>query len=240
MQENTLDIENLTISFGENKIIDDLSFSIKKGDIIAIVGPNGAGKSVLFRALVGLIPHLGKINWTPGLKISYVPQRFSVEKDFPITVKEFLQLKSKNYSAVMSALESVGLKTKNGDRHHIEHHLLNQRMGWLSGGQLQRVLVAWAILDNPDVLLFDEPTAGVDVGGEETIYNLLKKLNGKMTLTILMISHDLNIVYKYANKVLCLNKEKICFGPPNDVLDPRALAKLYGGEAGFYKHNHSN
>ena len=238
MQENTLDIENLTISFGENKIIDDLSFSIKKGDIIAIVGPNGAGKSVLFRALVGLIPHLGKINWTPGLKISYVPQRFSVEKDFPITVKEFLQLKSKNYSAVMSALESVGLKTKNGDRHHIEHHLLNQRMGWLSGGQLQRVLVAWAILDNPDVLLFDEPTAGVDVGGEETIYNLLKKLNSKMTLTILMISHDLNIVYKYANKVLCLNKEKICFGPPGDVLDRRALIKLYGDEAGFYTHEH--
>src|SRR3989338_2028890 len=238
MQENTLDIENLTISFGENKIIDDLSFSIKKGDIIAIVGPNGAGKSVLFRALVGLIPHLGKINWTPGLKISYVPQRFSVEKDFPITVKEFLQLKSKNYSAVMSALESVGLKTKNGDRHHIEHHLLNQRMGWLSGGQLQRVLVAWAILDNPDVLLFDEPTAGIDVGGEETIYNLLKKLNDEMALTILLISHDLNIVYKYANSVLCLNREKICFGPPRDVLDPQALIKLYGGEAKFYKHEH--
>ena len=138
----------------------------------------------------------------------------------------------------MSALESVGLKTGHDDRHHIERHLLNQRMGWLSGGQLQRVLIAWALLDNPDVLLFDEPTAGIDVGGEETIYNLLKKLNDERNLTILLISHDLNIVYKYADSVLCLNKEKICFGPPREVLDPQALIKLYGGEARFYKHEH--
>ena len=113
-------------------------------------------------------------------------------------------------------------------------------MGWLSGGQLQRVLIAWAILDNPDVLLFDEPTAGIDVGGEETIYNLLKKLNDERAMTILLISHDLNIVYKYANTVLCVNKQKICFGRPNDVLDPQALVKLYGGEAAFYAHEHKN
>jgi len=149
-----------------------------------------------------------------------------------------MRFKSKEYGKIMSALESVGLKSKQSDKHHIEHHLLNQRMGWLSGGQLQRVLIAWAVLDNPNVLLFDEPTAGIDVGGEETIYNLLKKLNDEMSLTIIVISHDLNIVYKYANNVLCLNKEKICFGPPSDVLDPQALAKLYGGEAKFYKHEH--
>lgn len=240
MQDIILDIQNLTVSFDGDKVIDDLSFSIQKGDVIAIVGPNGAGKSVLFRALLGLVPYLGAIKWAPDLKIGYVPQRFGIDKDFPITVREFLRLKSKNYDKILSALESVDLKNKDMDKHHIEHHLLNQRVGWLSGGQLQRILVAWAILDNPDVLLFDEPTAGIDVGGEETIYNLLKKLNDEMALTVLLISHDLNIVYKYANNVLCLNKEKICFGPPSDVLDPQALTKLYGGEARFYKHEHQN
>ena len=238
MQDTLLNIQNLNVSFDDDKVIDNLSFSIRKGEVIAIVGPNGAGKSVLFRALMNLIPYLGKIIWSPGLKMSYVPQRFNVEKDFPLTTREFFRLKSKNQAKIMSALESVGLKNKQTEMHHIEHHLLNQRLGWLSGGQLQRVLIAWALLDNPDVLLFDEPTAGIDVGGEETIYNLLKKLNDERNLTILLISHDLNIVYKYADTVLCLNKEKICFGPPREVLDPQALVKLYGGEAGFYKHEH--
>lgn len=238
MQETVLNIENLTVSFDSNVVIDNLDFSVKKGDVIAIVGPNGAGKSVLFKTLLGLVPYSGKIEWSPKLKISYVPQRFSVEKDFPITVREFLRLKSKNKGNIMTALESVGLKKEGQDKHHLEHHLLDQRMGWLSGGQLQRVLVAWALLDNPDVLLFDEPTAGIDVGGEETIYNLLKKLNDERKLTIFIISHDLNIVYKYANNVLCLNKEKICFGPPIEALDPQALVKLYGGEASFYAHEH--
>lgn len=239
MQDTTLlSVQKLSVLFDENKIIDDLSFSVKKGDVIAIVGPNGAGKSVLFRALMELIPYSGKIEWQPGLKISYIPQKLNIEKDFPITAREFLKLKSDKNEAVMSALESVGLKSKNTEEHHIRHHLLGQRMGWLSGGQFQRILIAWAILDNPDVLLFDEPTAGIDIGGEETIYNLLKKLNVEKSLTTLIISHDLNIVYKYADNVLCLNREKLCFGPPGDVLDPQALAKLYGGEAGFYKHDH--
>ncbi len=238
MSESILDIENLTVSFDDNEVIENLSFSAQKGDVIAIVGPNGAGKSVLFRAMLGLIPYSGKINWAPKLKISYVPQKFNVEKDFPITVKEFLQLKSKSRSDIMSALKSVGIATGHHDNHHLEHHFLNQRVGWLSGGQVQRVLVAWALLDHPDVLLFDEPTAGIDVGGEETIYNLLKKLNDERALTVFIISHDLNIVYKYANTVLCLNKKKLCFGSPSDVLDPQALLKLYGGEASFYAHEH--
>lgn len=238
MSNPVLDIQNLTVSFDDNKVIDNLSFSLQKGHVIAIVGPNGAGKSVLFRALMGLVPYLGKIKWAPSLKISYVPQKFNIDREFPLTVKEFLRLKTKNHDKIMSSLESVGLKNNDTEKHHLEHHLLGQRLGWLSGGQLQRILIAWALLDSPDVLLFDEPTAGIDVGGEETIYNLLKKLNQEKSLTILLISHDLNIVYKYADTVLCLNKEKICFGSPLEVLDPQALVKLYGNEASFYKHEH--
>ena len=136
----------------------------------------------------------------------------------------------------MSVLKSVGIT----DEHHIEHHILKQRLGWLSGRQIQRILIAWSILDNPDVLLFDEPTAGIDIGGEETIYNLLKKLKDERGFTVLLISHDLNIVYKYANNVICVNREMVCYGEPSIVLDPTALVKLYGGEASFYKHEHTH
>ncbi len=236
MAEKTpiLEVENLGVKFDNQEVLRGLNFIVQKGDVLAIVGPNGAGKSVLFRALLGLVPYSGKIQWAPGLKISYVPQKFNIDKDLPLSVEEFLKFKEKNPEKIINALKSVGIT----DEHHIEHHVLKERLGWLSGGQLQRVLIAWSILDNPDVLLFDEPTAGIDVGGEETIYNLLKKLKDKIGFTILLISHDLNIVYKYANNVICVNKQMVCYGEPNMVLDPASLAKLYGGEAGFYKHEH--
>lgn len=243
MSDNTLlKVDDLNVSFDSDKVIKNLSFSVNRGDVMAIVGPNGAGKSVLFRALLNLIPYSGKIEWRKDLKISYVPQKFSIDREMPLSAREFLEFKKKNISEITNALKMVGIgaEHKRDPEHqlrHINSHVLKQRLGWLSGGELQRVLIAWALLDNPDVLLFDEPTSGIDVGGEETIYNLLKKLHTEHNLTILLISHDLNIVYKYANNVLCLNKEKICFGLPKDVLDPSALLKLYGGEAGFYEHD---
>ena len=235
-QETVLTVENLGVKFDDNEVLKGLNFFVQKGDALAIVGPNGSGKSVLFRALLGLVPYSGKIQWAPGLKISYVPQKFNIDKDLPLSVEEFLKFKEKNPEKIMKALKAVGIT----DEHHIEHHVLKERLGWLSGGQIQRVLIAWSILDSPDVLLFDEPTAGIDVGGEETIYNLLKKLKDERGFTILLISHDLNIVYKYANNVICVNKEMVCYGEPSVVLDPASLAKLYGGEAGFYKHEHEH
>ena len=233
-QETILTVENLGVKFDNNEVLKGLSFFVQKGDVLAIVGPNGAGKSVFFRALLGLIPYSGKIEWAPGLKISYVPQKFNIDKDLPLSVEEFLGFKQKKREEIVNALKAVGIT----DEYHIEKHILKQRLGWLSGGQLQRILIAWSIMDNPEVLLFDEPTAGIDIGGEETIYNLLKKLKDQRGLTILLISHDLNIVYKYADNVVCINNEMICYGEPSVVLDPASLAKLYGGEAGFYKHEH--
>lgn len=244
MSETILRVENLEVSFDGNQVFKNLDFSVNRGDVLAIVGPNGAGKSVLFRALLNLIRYSGKIEWAKDLKISYIPQKFAIDRELPLSVDEFLKFKEKNKTKVINALKSVGIgaEHKNDMEHylrHLEQHVLNQRLGWLSGGQLQRILIAWALLDNPDVLLFDEPTAGIDVGGEETIYNLLKKLHAERNLTIFLISHDLNIVYKYANNVLCINKEMICYGIPATVLDPNSLVKLYGGEAGFYQHgNH--
>jgi len=236
-QETILTVENLGVRFGEHEVLKDLNFFVQKGDILAIVGPNGSGKSVLFRALMNLVPFSGKMKWTERLKINYVPQKFFVDAELPLSVGEFMGFKTKSRSKIIETLKSVGL-TEHHDEHHIIHHILNRRLGWLSGGQMQRVLIAWSILDNPDVLLFDEPTSGIDVGGEETIYNLLRKIKEERSLTIILISHDLNIVYKYANNVICLNKKMICYGQPNEVLDPTALAKLYGGETAFYKHEH--
>ena len=228
-----LKVDGLTVKLDGQEILRDVSFEVAKGDTVAIVGPNGAGKSVLFRALLNLVPYAGNIAWTKDIKINYIPQRFTIERDFPLTVQEFLEFKTKNHRDIISALRSVGIT----DEHHIQHHLLNQRLGWLSGGQIQRVLIAWAIIDQPDVILFDEPTAGIDVGGEETIYHLIKKLKDEKDLTILIISHDLNVVYKYATTVLCLNKDMICYGTPADALDPSALKALYG-EATFFAHHH--
>ncbi len=242
MEGNTiLTVKDLAVGFDGEKIIKGLDFSVKKGDVLAVIGPNGAGKSVLFRSLLGLVPHSGTIEWAKDLKISYVPQKFAIDRELPLSVEEFLMFKKKKLSDIVDTLESLGIMTAKHAHHsefHLQEHILKQRLGWLSGGQLQRILIAWALLDNPDVLLFDEPTAGIDVGGEETIYNLLKKLHKDRGMTMLLISHDLNIVYKYANNVLCLNKEMICYGAPLSVLDSESLAKIYGSEAGVYQHNH--
>ena len=114
-------------------------------------------------------------------------------------------------------------------------HLGGREGGDLSGGQLQRLLIAWAMIDHPDVLLFDEPTTGIDIGAEETIYTIMHRLQDERSTTVLLISHDLNIVYRYAGSVLCINKQMVCHGYPQEVLNPQELARIYG-EGGFYHH----
>lgn len=237
-KETVLRVENLGVTFETHEVLKDIGFFVQKGDVVALVGPNGSGKSVLFRALLGLVPHSGAVVWAEDIKVSYVPQYLSIDRELPLSVREFLRFKTSDADKIIDALRSVGLADKQHSRYHVERHVLDQRIGLLSGGQLQRVMVAWAILDDPEVLLFDEPTSGIDVGGEETIYNLLKDLRDRRELTILLISHDLNIVYKYADSVICINKEMVCHGAPSEVLDPSSLVNLYGGEASFYQHQH--
>lgn len=235
MSDSTiLKVHDLNVNLEHHQILQAINFSVEKGDVVAIVGPNGAGKSVLFRALLDLIPYSGTINFAPSSKISYVPQRFAIDRDFPLDVMEFMQFKTKDTKKITEVLNQVGIT----DSHVIHHHLFKQRLGWLSGGQLQRVLIAWALIDDPDLLLFDEPTSGIDIGGEETIYHLLQSLNEQRQLTIIMISHDLNIVYRYAKKVICLNKELVCYGIPEAALTPEALSKLYGSNVSIYSHQH--
>lgn len=236
MDDLILKVTGLKVKFDNHVILDDISFQIKRDDTLAIIGPNGAGKSVLFRALLGLIPYEGKIEWAPGTVVGYVPQKLSVAKDIPLTVREFLGFKESDRAKVDEVLEEVGF-LKNAEHAHNDKRVLGTRIGALSGGELQRVLIAYALLGNPKVLLFDEPTAGVDVTGEETIYSLIHRLQAKVDLTIIFISHEIQVVNHYAANVLCLNKEKICFGPPLKVIDKETLTKMYGEEVNLYQHH---
>jgi zinc transport system ATP-binding protein len=239
MAEKLLEVKNLTIKINDHSIVDDISFELKKNDTLAVIGPNGAGKSMLFRALLGFVPFEGEVKWKKGVKIGYVPQRLSVERELPLTTREFLSIKEKDIEKINSILSSVGFEvSRDGDTHHFEHHILNNKLGHLSGGELQRVLVAWALVDDPNVLLFDEPTAGVDVSSEESIYELLNHLKEKRQISLILISHELQVVNKHASTVLCLNKERLCYGPPRKVLNKEILDNLFGETANLVEHSH--
>lgn len=226
-----LSVTDLSVELNHNLILDHLNFSLESGQTLAIIGPNGAGKTVLFKALLDLIPYTGQITWGKNIKIGYVPQRFSVETDLPLTVAEFFSFKKASHSDILHALSHVGFK-KDAPK------ILKSKLGTLSGGQLQRILISWAIVDNPNVLLFDEPTTGVDISAEESIYNLLHQLQKEHDMSILLISHELQVVYRYATNVLCLNKEGICFGPPHETLTEKTLSQLFGENTSIYHHQH--
>jgi zinc transport system ATP-binding protein len=228
-KEPILRVANLHIFFGKEAVIDDLSFEVYKGDVLAVIGPNGAGKTTLFKALLKMMPYTGSIQWAPGIKIGYVPQRMEIETDLPLTVLEFLRLRGVKDFSEEKAKKVVRAVL-------LPESIMHSGLGEISVGQRQRILIAWALLGEPEMLLFDEPTADIDISGQESIYQLLHHLQDEMHLTIILISHDLNIVYKYAEKVLCLNRKKICFGPPSEVLSPQQMQELYGGHHTFYHH----
>jgi len=225
-----LKVENLSVRLEGELILDNLSFEVKEGDVLTVLGPNGAGKTVLLKALMGILPLKGTIEWQTGVKIGYVPQRLPFIKDTPMDVGEFFGLSGAAASAaeIIKVLRSVGLQ---GD-------MLKKKIGELSSGQFQRVLIGWALVSGPQVLLFDEPTTGIDVGGQESVYDLLEKLNKERNLTILLVTHDLSIVYKLATLCLCLNKKMLCYSSPKE-LNPENLAQLYGGEVKFFQHSHN-
>ena len=223
-----LKVTDLSVELEGEKIINNLSFDVKRGDILTILGPNGAGKTVLLKTLLGLLPYEGEIKWKKNIKIGYVPQRLPFIKDVPLSVKDFLKLKKPPQEELKEILKSVGFR----------ENLLDKEMGDLSSGQFQRILIAWSLIGNPQVLLFDEPTTGIDIEGEETVYRLLVKLKRERELTILLVTHDLSVVYKFSNYVICLNKQPICHGFPQEILTPENLQKLYGGEVKYYRHKH--
>lgn len=229
-----LEVKDLSVRFDDATVLENVSFDVEREDSLAIIGPNGAGKTVLFRALLGTIPYQGEIKWAGDARIGYVPQRLAIERALPLTVQEFLDTKvhvlRSNPAEVKSLLEVVRLQPS----------IFKRPLAKLSSGQLQRILIVFALIGNPNILLFDEPTASVDSPSEEQIYETLHHLEDEHHLTTLVISHDLSLVYRYANKVLCLNKEQLCFGIPQEILSTDTLNKLYGTPRKHYEHHHDH
>jgi len=226
--EEILLVSNLQVTIEEQVIITNLSFTVHRGEVLTILGPNGAGKTMLLRALLGTLPHRGVISWKKGMGIGYVPQRLPYIKNMPLSVADFFGLRKNGGAEVGEMLQAVGLAPE----------LAEKRIGDFSSGQFQRILIAWALARNPDVLLFDEPTTGIDIGGEETVYTLLARLQRELNLTMLLVTHDLAVVHRLSSMVLCLNREPVCMGPPLSTITPENLKRLYGSEVKFYEHRH--
>jgi len=232
-----LSAKNVTVSFNGQIILNNISFSLQEGEIATILGPNGAGKTTLIKAILGLIPYTGEIHLFGEKvskvisKIGYVAQKFVFDKTFPLTVCEFLELtmNKKNKDHIKKVLKEVEIA-----------NCQNKMIGELSGGQLQRVLIARALLHKPKILFLDEPTTGVDIEGLRTFYEIIEDLNKTQNVTIVMISHEISMVYTFATQVLCLNKDLYCKGIPKEVITNKILKKLYGENFELRQHSHNH
>lgn len=247
MAEPILSIQNLTVDLSGHRIIDDITVDISPGTTAAIIGPNGAGKSVLIKTILGLLPKTSgtiRICGTDHTKyrqvapyVSYVPQRLHINDQFPLTVAGLFTLKSPRPIGLSDAertrmTELLDLVGMTGQEH--------KRLPDLSGGQLQRALIAYSLMDRPRLLFLDEPAAGIDVKGQDTIYALLKRIQKEEDLTLVLVSHELDVVMQFADQVLCLNRELLCSGIPRKVLTNDILQRMYGSEVGHFVHDHKD
>ncbi|MCX6780574.1 MAG: metal ABC transporter ATP-binding protein [Candidatus Magasanikbacteria bacterium] len=226
---------NVSVQRSGIDVVQDISVTLHRGAVLAIVGPNGAGKTTFMKAMLNLIPSRGSITWARGIKIGYVPQKISISRSFPLTVREFFLLKSK---------KSFWFHKKENKNTWLDRvgggHLADKKMSELSGGELQRVLIAYALQGDTDVLCLDEPSAGIDIGGGKTVYGLLSDLRTDHGKTIIIISHDLDVVFRYADEVLCIDKHQICHGRPASVLTAETIERMYGTHASLFSHNHEH
>lgn len=229
-------VSGLEVRRGGRVLIHEVDLNIEPREIVTLVGPNGAGKTTLVRALLGLESSVRGTVWRrPGLRIGYVPQRFATDLALPMTVKRFLELGVGQgaLSATLPALDEVGAR-----------HVLSRPLTALSGGELQRVLLARALLRDPQLLVLDEPARGVDYTGEAELYTLIGRLRDERHLGVLLVSHDLHIVMAQSDRVICLNGHICCQGVPHAVARHPEYMRLFGPEIArtlaVYQHRHDH
>ena len=230
MTDRLLSVRDLRVAFGNRVVLRELNFEVSSGDCLAIIGPNGSGKTVLLKALQHLIPYEGEIHWSQEARVGYVPQSVAADRQLPLRVTELLEAKARFLHLADQEMEQVSSEL------NLSPEFLSAGIGTLSGGQFQKVLIAFALLGRPNVLLFDEPTASLDELSQERIYELVHDLQARKGITLILVSHDLSIVYRYASRVLCLSKGKPCMGPPKEIMTPEMLEELYGGPPKYYRH----
>ncbi len=220
-------VRNLSVRLGEHLVLDDLTFDLRCGEITALVGPNGAGKTTLLRALLGEVAYSGHclFHGGPGhpsrrsLVVGYVPQRLGFDRAAPLTVADLFALSNPRRPAFLG-LSAAGRTAADAVLGEVDAaHLLNRRLGELSGGELQRVLLALSLSPSPDLLLLDEPQQGLDAAGLERFYELVARLRGRFDMAVVLVSHDLASVAQVADRVFFLNGRLLAAGPPAEVLE---------------------
>lgn len=229
-----LTIEGLSVSHGTHPALHCVDLTVEPGEIVTIVGPNGSGKSTLLRAVIGAVrPSAGRIVRKRGLRIGYVPQTLQIDATLPMTAGRFLQLPLRRSASVDAALERVGLPGFAG-----------RQMTRLSGGQFQRVLLARALMAEPEILLLDEPTQGLDQPGTAAFYLLIEEVRERLGCAVMMVSHDLHVVMSASDRVICLNGHVCCHGTPEVVASAPEYQALFGygtqGALALYRHAHDH
>lgn len=232
-----IQVRNVSVLFQQHTALDNVSLDVQRGEIITLIGPNGAGKSTLVRVVLGLLkPQTGSVFRQAGIRIGYMPQRLSIDPVLPLTVERFLSLGSRknqnqNKLVLETALNEVGASG-----------LLKRPLQGISGGEMQRVLLARALLREPDLLVLDEPIQGVDIIGQYELYELIAQIRTQRGCGILMVSHDLHLVMSATDQVVCLNQHLCCSGHPETVTKHPAYLALFGKRAArdlaIYTHHH--
>ena len=228
-------IENFNVTIGNNKILDDVNLHIHCGDLTAIIGPNGAGKSTLLKAILGEVRHTGELKYldakgahTSSPLIGYVPQHLIFDASTPTSVLDLFMVSKTKIPAWLTAPKSIRKSASESLSRANAEHLIDRRLGALSGGELQRVLLALALDPIPDLLLLDEPVSGIDQSGLELFYNTVSTLRREYDLSIILVSHDLDLVSRYADRVILLNGTVICSGTPQKVFSDERTIELFG------------
>lgn len=230
-----IEAHGLAVRQGAREVLRDVDFSIVPGEIVTVVGPNGSGKSTLLRALIGALkPARGQVVRQRGLRLGYVPQGLRMDETMPMTVTRFLNLPMRTQAkARAAALVEAGA----GD-------LADRQMSALSGGQFQRVLLARALLNDPQILILDEPTTGLDQPAQAQFYLLIEDLRDRLGCAVLMVSHELHVVMSASDRVICLNGHVCCEGHPEVVAQAEEYRALFGtgtkGALALYRHEHSH